>query len=574
MKKLISLLLAFVIAFSLLIIPLNVSAALTGDINLDGKMDIEDLLLLKKHVLKLIILKSEQLDDADVNKDGTTDVEDLLILKKIILKIPPYDIPESEYPNSLRPHNFRRDSLQRVYTNTLNGTETKIPYRLFVPSHPVEKKPFPVIIYLHSTSQRGDDNQKQVSKNILLQNLTSIYYEEFPAIIIAPQCPENAEWTDEHMYSAIMNLIDEITKKYSGDRNRLYIAGDGMGGTGVWSMLDNYPETFAAAIPISGTYSKSSDVLAAKIKNIPVWVFHGSMDKIIKPDFSKKIEAASAKIDGNVWFTEYFSSAHEMSNSVFLDEPNLLPWLFSRNKNNPKPPEFDGLLPGDFKKEALKMEYKANIKGTDMLVPYRLYLPKEEKLMDYKYPIVVFLNGMGTQGDDNEKQIEWNVFMFEQMTSRFYKRYPAIIIAPQSNGFWWHEEEMQQAIINIINEAVEKHRGDRSRVSLVGLSMGGIGTWSLLSAYPDKFAAGVPICGFWWNLFDAEIIKNTPVWIFHSKDDVTVSVEGSREMYDAIKSAGGTPKYTEYKTGGHYSWERAYREPLLLEWMFSQRRDG
>ena len=62
---------------------------------------------------------------------------------------------------------------------------------------------------------------------------------------------------------------------------------------------------------------------------------------------------------------------------------------------------------------------------------------------------------------------------------------------------------------------------------LTGLSMGGFGTWSMAMAYPDRWAAIVPICGA-GNTKEAAKIAKIPCWDFHGGADPTVKVEGSR----------------------------------------------
>jgi predicted peptidase len=104
---------------------------------------------------------------------------------------------------------------------------------------------------------------------------------------------------------------------------------------------------------------------------------------------------------------------------------------------------------------------------------------------------------------------------------------------------------------------------------LTGLSMGGFGTWSLAAQYPDRWAAIVPICGG-GNPADADKIKHIPCWCFHGDADKAVKVERSREMIEALKKAGGQPRYDEYPGVGHNSWDRAYGTADLYQWLLMQ----
>ena len=112
---------------------------------------------------------------------------------------------------------------------------------------------------------------------------------------------------------------------------------------------------------------------------------------------------------------------------------------------------------------------------------------------------------------------------------------------------------------------------DPQRIYLTGLSMGGYGTWDLLARKPDLFAAGVPVCGG-GDESTAEQIANIPIWVFHGDLDSAVPVSRSRTMVEALKKAGGHPKYSEYPGVEHNSWDKAYADPELMKWLFAQKR--
>jgi predicted peptidase len=125
-------------------------------------------------------------------------------------------------------------------------------------------------------------------------------------------------------------------------------------------------------------------------------------------------------------------------------------------------------------------------------------------------------------------------------------------------------------LVEMLEAVIREHGGDSQRVYVTGQSMGGVGTWGLIAAHPDRFAAAVPVCGL-WNPEDAARMKSVAVWAFHGAEDPTVPVGGSRDMIAALKSAGASPRYTEYPGVGHSSWPQAYATTEMWEWMFSQR---
>ena len=102
--------------------------------------------------------------------------------------------------------------------------------------------------------------------------------------------------------------------------------------------------------------------------------------------------------------------------------------------------------------------------------------------------------------------------------------------------------------------------------------MGGFGSWDLGTRFASYWAAVAPICGGGDELY-ADRLEHVPVWAWHGAADDVVPVERSRRMIDAIRRAGGQPKYTELTGVGHDSWTPAYTDPQgLLPWIFSQRK--
>ncbi len=101
--------------------------------------------------------------------------------------------------------------------------------------------------------------------------------------------------------------------------------------------------------------------------------------------------------------------------------------------------------------------------------------------------------------------------------------------------------------------------------------MDGQGTWSLAAAHPEKFAAIAPTCGG-GNPADAPKLAKLPTWVVHGGKDTTVPLQRSQEMVDAIKGAGGHPKFTIYRDAGHDSWTETYNNPEFYQWLLAQVR--
>jgi predicted peptidase len=219
----------------------------------------------------------------------------------------------------------------------------------------------------------------------------------------------------------------------------------------------------------------------------------------------------------------------------------------------------------------------------DYKLPYRLLKPKDYDVRQ-KYPLVIFLHGAGERGDDNEKQLihGMNDFAADEIMTE----YPAFVIAPQCpSGEAWGgisrlaksptpDGKLSPALAATLKAfaALQKEFSiDDQRIYITGLSMGGYGTWDALAKRPELFAAAAPICGG-GDTSQVSKFKDIPIWAFHGADDRTVPVERSREMIEALKAAGGNPRYTEYAGVGHNSWAQTYSNPELYAWLFGQRK--
>lgn len=215
---------------------------------------------------------------------------------------------------------------------------------------------------------------------------------------------------------------------------------------------------------------------------------------------------------------------------------------------------------------------------------YRLMIPKDYSATGTeKYPLVLFLHGAGERGDDNGKQLVHGTKEFAKDENR--QKYPCFVIAPQCpNGKKWsevdwsadsHKQPEESISLKLTREVmayIEKEfRIDTKRLYVTGLSMGGYGTWDMISRTPETFAAAIPICGG-GDETQADRLTKLPIWAFHGDKDTAVKPERSRRMIEAIKKAGGEPGYTEYPGVGHDSWSQTYANPEVMAWLFKQYR--
>jgi len=210
-------------------------------------------------------------------------------------------------------------------------------------------------------------------------------------------------------------------------------------------------------------------------------------------------------------------------------------------------------------------------------LPYRLYVPGERSRGPL--PAIVYLHGAAGGGTDNLKQITGGNTLGTHVwtTKEMQARYPAFVIAPQAPvGERWSTTTPQLApyaslVLELLTNLSKEFSIDADRVYLIGQSLGGFGTWDLISKRPELFAAAVPLCGA-GEPARAAAARNVPIWAFHGAMDQTVPVVRSREMVAALRAAGSAVKYTEYADVGHNVWTVAFSERELPDWLFAQRR--
>ena len=218
--------------------------------------------------------------------------------------------------------------------------------------------------------------------------------------------------------------------------------------------------------------------------------------------------------------------------------------------------------------------------GEGHALPYRLLIPQES---EDQSPVLLFLHGAGERGDDNRRQLIHG----KDVLLKAAREFGCIVVAPQcpAGSKWsvvdWTQDritfsdepsEPMRLALGLIDLLAEQYDVDKNRLYIMGLSMGGYGTWDTICRYPERFAAAAPICGGADTALAQQVV-NVPVWAFHGEADPVVSVELTRAMIQAIKDAGGDPKYTEYPDTGHNSWTPAFAEPELLTWLTSHSLD-
>ena len=212
-----------------------------------------------------------------------------------------------------------------------------LPYRLFVPLGYDAKRTYPLVLWLHGADGGGSDNIRQLThKNRLGTHfwISSEAQATFPTFVLAPQAPFGQGWSEPELNQPgkslvlTMEVLAKVRKEFSVDPDRIYVAGQSMGGLGVWSLLQNYPGTWAAAL-ILAAYDNFTDVPA--ITRVPLWVFQGDADDSVPVTVVRSMMSQLRKAHADLRYTEYHKMDHEVWNKAFAEQ-DLLPWLSSQKR--------------------------------------------------------------------------------------------------------------------------------------------------------------------------------------------------------------------------------------------------
>ncbi len=225
-------------------------------------------------------------------------------------------------------------------------------------------------------------------------------------------------------------------------------------------------------------------------------------------------------------------------------------------------------------------------------MPYRILFPENYDPAK-KYPLVLFLHGRGESGADNEKQLIHGAKLFLRDSIR--QKHPAIVVFPQcpANDYWSNVQmvytttkngkrsfhfitggertDAMKMVMGLLDNLQTRYAIEEKQVYVMGLSMGGMGTFEMVRRKPGVFAAAIPICGG-AHPATAPKLTATKWWVFHGGKDDVVLPEFSEKMVDALKKAKASVKFTLYPNANHNSWDPTFAEPGLMEWLFAQQK--
>ncbi|MDB5330791.1 MAG: phospholipase/carboxylesterase [Phycisphaerales bacterium] len=209
--------------------------------------------------------------------------------------------------------------------------EVKLNYLLYLPEdyNKDPDKKWPLMLFLHGSGERGDDVEKvkvHGPPKVVEQNKDSQLAKEF--IVVSPQCPAGKGWKSDELEW----LLDDTAAHYRVDADRVYLTGLSMGGFGTWDLAANSPQRFAAIVPMCGG---GNAAMVRRVKDLPIWVFHGDADPAVPVQRSDEMVKALKDAGADVTYTRYPGVGHDCWTRSY-DNPELYKWLLSHKRGEKK----------------------------------------------------------------------------------------------------------------------------------------------------------------------------------------------------------------------------------------------
>lgn len=235
----------------------------------------------------------------------------------------------------------RSEGLQDKFEARTHKSDWEMPYRLF---RPATRRRVPLVLYLHGSGGLGDDNLKQLAFGNIFGTRVWLLPENqqrFPCYVVAPQTDRGWIRYDFSQSPAkelpgfgdgarmALEIVDALRREFAVDERRICIAGNSLGGAGVWNMLANRPNFFAAAVICCGGVSPDDGTGSSAT---PLWNFHGDADEVVPVSSSRDRIAARRKAGGHPVYTEYAGVDHDGATKLAFTEPALPKWVFSQRR--------------------------------------------------------------------------------------------------------------------------------------------------------------------------------------------------------------------------------------------------
>ncbi len=205
-------------------------------------------------------------------------------------------------------------------------------YSVYVPPTYRADKPWPMILFLHGSGERGEDGFKQTEVGI--GRAIRLNSQRVPAIVVMPQCRRDDVWWSPKMTDMVLACLNETGRQYHLDPQQLYLTGLSLGGGGCWHFGALLDGRFAAIAPICAIHEERLDEpqsLVPRLAKLPLAVYHGALDQAVPVTDSRRMVQTLTEAGAKVRYTEYEDGTHGIWDRVYADA-EFWNWLFAQHR--------------------------------------------------------------------------------------------------------------------------------------------------------------------------------------------------------------------------------------------------
>jgi predicted peptidase len=352
----------------------------------------------------------------------------------------------------------------------------------------------PVLVFLHGIGECGDDLAGIYGLGPMTLLKANGGNEAFaascPYIVLCPQCPaKGQQWSDDFMFKAVAELVEQTVKNTRCDPDRVYITGLSMGGIGTWCVAEEDPAVFAAAAPLSAM-KWTPELAADKLKHVAVWAIAGANDEGRFVDGTRQMEAALKNSDPGTRFTYLVNTGHEAFIPCYQN-PQFYEWFLSHRRSTESkkpdtaPPVFP-TAPGHY-----LLTFVTKIGDQPWPLDYVLYIPKPVKdAAPGPHPAMLFLHEQDTMGPDYHDICVHGPDLVLEKNPALQNNFPFVVISPRLPiKCDWQTQGMKEALVALVDHVNQSLPLDPDRLIVTGVNAGANAAWRLADAVPDKFTA-------------------------------------------------------------------------------------
>ncbi len=189
---------------------------------------------------------------------------------------------------------------------------------------------------------------------------------------------------------------------------------------------------------------------------------------------------------------------------------------------------------------------------------------------DTEPALVIYLHGGSCKGDDNRTQMKEKAI--ETITRYLLdKNIASVMLVPQcpKNSSWGGS--MNRVLKGLIDAFIQNGSADGNRIYIFGGSMGGTGTWSMVSAYPNVFAAAMPVAGN-PSASDASKVATTPIYTVMGTADTVMNLQVVTDFVEMLEANNGEIRFDSEDGWTHEeTCEQSYTDDRL-DWIFGHKK--